>query len=129
MQYQFPTRVVEHTWCLGKSEICGNGHGFDPEISNVPVFSFEVKPSAIANGGRGVFAKEFIPKGSLIGLEECVHGMFASSQTVDLLEVSGNEFENLSDFWEVVDTAYFDGYGWSGSFYVSLVQLVFRVAS
>jgi len=119
MHYQFPSRVVETTFCRGTH--CEGRHGYDPEVVNVPVSSFEVKPSIIANGGRGVFAKAFIPKGSLIGLDECVHGMFSPSRTVDLMEVAGQVFGELSEFWEVVDTAYFDGYGWSESYYVSIL--------
>lgn len=118
MQYQFPSRVVETTFCRGMP--CEGRHGYDPEVVNVPVSSFEVKPSIIAHGGRGVFAKEFIPKGSLIGLDECVHGMFSPSNTVDLMEEAGKVLGEFSKFWGVVHTAYFDGYGWSESFYVSI---------
>jgi hypothetical protein len=122
MQYQFPSRVAEVTFCRGHA--CEGQHGFDPELVNFPVSAFEVKPSVVANGGRGVFAKVFVPKGSLIGLEDCVHGMFSPSRTVELMERAGAAYGASSEFWNVVDTAYFDGYGWSESFYVSTVVLL-----
>ena len=111
MNYQFPSRVVEETWCREKSNEC-KGHGFDPEITSVPRSSFEVKQSAIALGGRGVFAKDFIQKGSFIGLEDCVHGMLLPSTTYDLMGESAEKFANMSDFWDVAYWGYVDGYGW-----------------
>ena len=117
MQYQFPSRGAEQTFCRGHA--CEGQHGFDPELVDFPVSAFEVKPSIVANGGRGVFAKVFVPKGSIIGLEDCVHGMFSPSRTVELMEQTGAAYGTSSEFWNVVDTAYFDGYGWSESFYVS----------
>ena len=122
MQYQFPSRVAEITFC--RSESCEHEHGFDPQLLNFPVSAFEVKPSAVANGGRGVFAKVFVPKGSIIGLDDCVHGMFSPSRTVQLMETTGAQYGDYSEFWNVVDTAYFDGYGWSESFYVSGVSIL-----
>lgn len=118
MHYQFPSRIVETTWCLGHEEECADGHGFDPEVSNIPVSSLEVRASVAAPGGRGVFTTTFIPKGSLIGMEECVHSIFAPSHTVEVMEQSTYGFRDKSEFWDVVDSLYFDGYGWSGSFYV-----------
>jgi hypothetical protein len=122
MQYQFPSRVAETLFCRGDS--CEHQHGFDPQLMNFPVSAFYVKPSTVANGGRGVFAKVFVPKGSIIGLDDCVHGMFSPSRTVELMEKTGAQYGDYSEFWNVVDTAYFDGYGWSESFYVSGVPFV-----
>lgn len=117
MHYQFPSRVEEETWCREHPAECEGGHGFDPEHTNIPVSSFEVKPSGIAKGGRGVFAKEFIPKGSVLALDECVHGMVALGRTIDVLEESNKKFRE--EFFEVLFSAYFEGYGWSGNEYVS----------
>ena len=121
MQYQFPSRVVETIWCRGHPEECESGHGYDPELSFVPVTAFEVKPSAIANGGRGVFTKEFIPKGSIIALDKCVHSMYASSGTSTVLDESHENFE--ADFFEVLYSLYLEGYGWSGNEHVSECSL------
>jgi len=116
-----PSRSVEDTWCRKYPKECKGGHGFDPELVNIPVSSFEVKPSVIAKGGRGVFAKELIPKGAVIGLEECVDGMHVDSKTFQVLEEAGNLFRDASKFWSVVYDGYIDGYGWMGHEYVSFV--------
>jgi hypothetical protein len=121
MQYQFSSRVVEEAWCRDKPEACNNGHGFDPEILNIPRSAFEVKQSVIAKGGRGVFATEFIAKGSHIVLEECVHGMHISGTTFDLMDEAATRTTNtMSNFWDVVFWGYVDGYGWVNSGYVSV---------
>jgi hypothetical protein len=79
-QYQFARRVVEDGWCRDKPDERATGHGYDPDVAvNLPRSSFEVRGSRVATGGRGVFAKEFVPKGAVIGLDECVHGMFLPS--------------------------------------------------
>ena len=120
MQYQFASRIAEETWCRGKAGVCSTGHGFDPEMTNAPLSSFEVKPSLIPNAGRGVFATEFIAKGSVIGLGECIHGMFLPSTTFDLLREGAYKFDGvISEFWDVVFWGYVDGYGWIDSIYVS----------
>lgn len=120
MLYQFSSRVVEETWCRDKTEECRTGHGFDPEIPNIPRSALEVKPSAIATGGRGVFAAEFIAKGSYILLEECVHGMLIPGTTYHLMdEAATTSTNNMSDFWDVVFLGYVDGYGWVNNGYVS----------
>lgn len=122
MHYQFASRIVEETWCRDKPERCLTGHGYDPELMNAPRSSFEVRPSIIAKGGRGVFATDFIPKGSVIGLEECVHGMFLPSTTFALMREAAEEIdETISEFWDVVFWGYVDGYGWIDSSYVSFV--------
>lgn len=108
--YEFPERVVENKYCGQFPEWCRNGHGYDPEIPNVARSSFEVDYSKIAKGGRGVFAKDFIKKGSYIGLEECVHGMFIPSTSYDLMERSANHFRN-SDYLQNLVNGYVDGYG------------------
>jgi len=122
MQYQFPSRMVETDWCHSYPNVCKEGHGFRPDLVNYPATMFEVKPSVIANGGRGVFAKELIPKGSVVGLEDCVHGMHAHSTTFEIMEDAYKILGNMSKFWSTVYLGYFDGYGWTGQTYVSLFQ-------
>jgi len=122
MQYQFPSRMVETDWCHSYPNVCKEGHGFRPDLVNYPATMFEVKPSVIANGGRGVFAKELIPKGSVVGLEDCVNGMHAHSTTFEIMEDAYKILGNMSKFWSTVYLGYFDGYGWTGQTYVSLFQ-------
>jgi hypothetical protein len=116
--YEFPERVMEDKWCAQHRESCGNGHGFDPEIPDIPRSLFEVDYSKIAKGGRGVFAKTFVPKGSFIGLEECVHGMFIPSTSYNLMEQSVSHFKN-NDYLQCLVGGYIEGYGWSDNEYVS----------
>jgi hypothetical protein len=111
MQYHFPSRSVEESWCTSnKKGDCRKGHGFDPEIQSLPRSAFEVKASAIAGGGRGVFAKEFIPKGSYIGLDDCVQGMFVPSLAHTLVSDAADSFANFSEYWNVFFWGYIEGY-------------------
>jgi hypothetical protein len=121
--YEFPPRVMEDVWCTKYPEECGNGHGFDPEIKDAKLSSFEVSISTIAKGGRGVFAREFVAKGSYIGLTDCVNGMFLSSKTLDLLQTS-TEYNRESDYFQCFMEGYVDGYGWLDSDYVSVNTLI-----
>jgi hypothetical protein len=120
--YQFAPRVVEEVWCRDKPAECATGHGYDPEVAvNLPRSSFEVRGSRVAMGGRGVFAKEFVPKGAVIGLDECVHGMFLPSTAFALLRRAAEEIdESVTEFFDVFRWGYIDGYGWLDSAYVSL---------
>lgn len=122
MSYLFPSRDVEDTWCRHYQKKCESRHGFNPELLNFPASSFEVKPSTIAKGGRGIFAKEFIPRGALISLEECVVGTHIHSTTLDVLEQGKNLFGDLSKFWSVLLDGYMEGYGWTTREYVSFVR-------
>jgi hypothetical protein len=128
MQYQYTTRLVEDVWCRNESSPllthadskCSTGHGFDPDIFNVPVSSFLVQPSRLAHGGRGVFTTTAITKGSSIMLDDCVHGIVVPSATLTLvIEVQSKmEEKNISDFWDVLYSGYIDGYGWLTNDYV-----------
>jgi hypothetical protein len=124
MQYQFTSRIDEEIWCRDRVDgECSTGHGFDPYLPNLPHSAFTVQPSTVAKGGRGIFATQFVPKGTMIGLEECVHGMFLPSTTFDLMRTAAEEIEDsdenqVSDFWDVVFWGYVDGYGWIDSAYV-----------
>ena len=100
------------------------GHGFDPEIINVPVSSLFVKPSLVANGGRGVFTTQFIAKGSTIILDDCVQGLIVPIPTLQLLETARRTMVNVSDFWKVVTDGFVHGYGWSESFLARHVVVV-----
>jgi hypothetical protein len=94
------------------------GHGFDPDILNVPVASLIVQSSSVANGGRGVFTTQPIAKGSTIILDDCVNGLIIPITTWKLLETASRTMEHVSDFWDVVFDGFANGYGWSESFLV-----------
>jgi hypothetical protein len=78
MQYQFPAHTVEESWCqkypfFGSNiSSCGAGHGFDPDITDIPPSAFFVQHSTLVNGGRGVFTTQPIAKNSTIALGACV---------------------------------------------------------
>ena len=116
MKYQAPSRQLENAWCQIFPEKCNI-----PEPVMVPVSAFEVKSSVIAKGGRGVFTKQFIPKGSLVALDDCVHGMHVHSTTYDLMYDTKERFGDVSKFWSAVLNAYIEGYGCTGNLHVSLL--------
>ena len=140
VKYQFPSRIMEEVWCRSERDIgigikdenvyakvgvssC-TGHGFNPDIINVPVSALVVNTSLVANGGRGVFTTQPIVKGSTIILDDCVQGMIIPITTLKLLETATLTMENISDFWDVVAIGFVEGYGWSKSFLVSRCMLI-----
>jgi hypothetical protein len=134
MHYQFVSRITQDIWCRDKTEECSTGQGFDPFISSLPHTAFIVQPSTVNKGGRGVFATQLVPKGTVIGLEECVQGMFLPGTTFDLLRNIAREVDNedeandfVSDFWDVVYSGYVDGYGWLDNSNVSFNSKLYCV--
>jgi hypothetical protein len=128
MNYQFASRITQEIWCRDKiNGECSTGQGFDPFVSSMSHTLFTVQPSTVNKGGRGVFATQFVPKDTVIGIEECVNGMFLPSTTYQLLRDIAHEIDEhdkyVSNFWNVVFFGYVDGYGWIDSVYVSLTLL------
>jgi hypothetical protein len=116
MSYQFPSRVIEESWCKSNHPVC-RGHGFDPDVPLAPVSSFLVKPSSVPGAGRGIVANKDIPQGAYLGLDECVHGMFVPSNIYSLIKASAEYF--VHEYWDCLADGYIDGYGWQDYFYVS----------
>lgn len=125
MPYQFTSRIVENLWCsLRNDDYCRKGHGYNPELTNFPISAFSVKESTVANGGRGVFASEFIPKASFIGLEDVANFIYLPSSSFDVLTRTANVVnESISEFWSTVYWGYFEGYGWDFSGWVGTAAL------
>jgi hypothetical protein len=122
IHFQFPSRIVEDVWCrddYDENDItyC-RGHGYDPDIVNVPLSSFVVGSSLVANGGRGVFTTRQIQKGSYIFVDDCVSGIIVPITTLELLYTAAKRMTNVSEFWELVSDGFMDGYGWTDSFLV-----------
>jgi hypothetical protein len=115
MSYQFPSRAVQEIWCMDKPDLCrGNRPApFDPEISDIPISSFSVKASTVASAGRGVFANDFIPKGSYLGAEDCVSGLVVPPYALQTIEGMSEKVEALKQL-----AVYLDAYGWVEDFYV-----------
>ena len=125
IQYQFSSRIVEEVWCRDDQDdddatYC-RGHGYDPDIANVPLSSLVVGTSLVANGGRGVFTTQTIAKGSYITVDDCVGGMIVPIPTLGLLYTAAEStsMAEVSEFWEVVAHGFVNGYGWMDSFLVS----------
>jgi hypothetical protein len=133
-QYQFTSRVVEEAWCAAvvgqpsddesanNKKWCADGHGYNPDtVTNIPASSLAVRPSRVANGGRGVFTTEFIRQGSALAVEEYVHMIFVPSVTVSLMNQATEYVDtSISKFWAVTNQAYIQGYGFSCWDYVRL---------
>ena len=118
MSYQYPTRDMEEVHCMNYPQDCVEKPWFDPYVVDIPVDSFEIKQSVVPNGGRGVFTKQFIPKDSYMGLEECVNGMFVPSPTLTVIDEM-TDWVKGHEFWQCLNEGYIEGYGWSEEFYVS----------
>jgi hypothetical protein len=110
MTYQFSSRISEEAWCKSNREECADGHGFDPYLADRKESSYRVGRSSVANGGRGVFTKEKIAKGSYLGIEECVNGIFVPPNTFEILEDFENEDSYPTRFWATVYEGYIQGY-------------------
>lgn len=110
MSYKFPTRIDEEIYCRSdpRPDVC-TGHGFDPEREGYPASSFEVKHSEVGEkAGRGVFAKERVPAGSFIGIDDCVNGMYVPPPAHSIIY----GMQDMSDYWRTLYGGYLDGYGW-----------------
>jgi hypothetical protein len=127
LQYQFALRTVEESWCRKyplttvNTASCLTGHGFVPEISDVPLSTFVIQPSKAVNGGRGFFTTQPIASGSTIALGACVEGIHVPSSTFQFI-IDGYyrmEHANISDFWDVTYVGFIEGYGWISQDYVS----------
>lgn len=69
LKYQVPSKAVETAYCHENGDKCVGG--FDPELINVPVSDLTVGKSTMGEfSGRGLFAKQDIPRGRTIGNEK-----------------------------------------------------------
>lgn len=120
---EFPTRIMEDNFCVDHQDLeyCYKDHGFDPDIPDFSSDSFEVGISSVANGGRGVFSKEFIPKGSYIGMQNCVSTLFIPPNQLSVLNSVKDQFSD-NEFLTCLAVGYLEGYGWIESTYVSLTS-------
>lgn len=116
-EYKFPSRITENQWLIERYQYQYNStflyeHGYDPNVFYAPNHYFEVNESTVAKGGRGVFAKELIPKDSTVGFSDCVNTIYLSPKTYKLLYhfmeyIQENNYH--SDFIECLANGYVDG--------------------
>jgi hypothetical protein len=74
--YRYAPKGSEVVFCrrLPMPDACKDGHGFDPEKTNIPISSLEAKPSKSENDSDVAFyAPADIPRMSYVGLEKLVH--------------------------------------------------------
>jgi hypothetical protein len=125
--YEHPSRYIENTWChstaaaLNKG-LCGDFsydasrysgrnpyHRMDNSVADVPSSSFYVGSSTVGDrSGRGVFTKVFIPKGSYIGMDDCVNGMFVPPNVLSLIQTIIDHYDNADDSEDGGDEDTFD---------------------
>jgi hypothetical protein len=125
MQYQFTSRVVEEAWCAASSSssnrpitegptdaYCSLGRGFSPDLVVISSSALSVRPSAVANGGRGVYATQFMARGSVLALKDLVHVIFVTHRAAAYMSrLLKTIDESIATFWSVVYGKYLLGYG------------------
>lgn len=120
MNYQYPSRIVEESFCSQSEKpfMCDEGHGFDPEIPNAPISSFGVGISLIPGAGRGVFFQTDVAKGTLIAAEESVHDVLVYPTTTSLIHEM-IDFLKPSEYlqYSILFHAYLFGYGFAFEYF------------
>jgi hypothetical protein len=122
IQYQFTSRVVEEAWCAANSNrpttaeppdvYCDLGHGFSPDLVVIASSELSVRPSAVANGGRGVYATQRIAQDSVLALEDLVHIIFVPHRAATFMSRFLETMEeSIASSWSVVYDKYLFGYG------------------
>jgi hypothetical protein len=78
MTYQYPSRIIEEVFCRKdpEPEGCDMGHGYETEIPNIPITSFDVRQSTVEGAGRGVYFKEDFPDHSYLAIDSSSYHMF-----------------------------------------------------
>lgn len=92
MTLQYPDRAMEEVFCRKQPIpfLCNERHGFDPEFSNSPIYSFDVKRSSTSRDGSGLFTNSFVPKNSVIAIDEDVQDVSVMPRTARLLQKFGS---------------------------------------
>jgi hypothetical protein len=114
--YSYPSRIVEEIFCrkVPTPTLCDKGHGFDPELPNAKISSFEVRNSTIPGAGRGVFFKEAFRENTYIAIEASVNDAMISPSTKRLIKYM-KSWTSLAG-WHTWESWMF-GYGFSTDFY------------
>jgi hypothetical protein len=117
MTYQYPSRVNAEVFCRSTPvpPLCDKGHGLDPTRSNAHISTLEVRQSAIPSAGRGVYAKEDIPKGSYVAADSGCKSVLVMPSTTDLI----HQFSTagiVDHRWRMFHP-YLHGYGFQSDFY------------
>lgn len=108
--YQVPPRQIETVFCRRRPmplECRDARYIYNPELSSVPISSFEVRASGQGKmSGRGVYTKELIPPHTYIAPEQAIHAIrfypYTYKLIVDLEDESPIEylFKKLDIPWK-----------------------------
>jgi hypothetical protein len=85
-RFSRPPKAWESLYCSfhENRRECQYANGFDPDVPNIPLESFEVKMSSLGkNAGRGLFTKVDIPEGCYIMLEKSVQLLRFSDKSLE----------------------------------------------
>ena len=118
--YQMPSKKWEIFFCRHSpnTKSCKFVNGFDKKTKNTPITDFEVKMSAVGkNSGRGVYAKNDIPKGSFISLETAIKKVHFDHEVTDTIEFYAEVKDTKSSLDRV--TNYMYGYGFQADYKVN----------
>jgi hypothetical protein len=115
--FQMPSKRLETVFCRQEPipPACLELRGYDPEVKNADISSFEVKTSGVGeNAGRGLFAKTDIPKGTYVTIDTSSQNVYFSPSTFSII----TEMEEILDDLRSVDV-YMHGYGYQSQYLVS----------
>jgi hypothetical protein len=117
MTYQYASRVEEELFCRRSPTppLCHAGHGLDPDVSNAPACTFEIKMSAMPNAGRGVYFRESVPANTYIAAEESVHDLVVYPQQIRLIKTVAGA-SNDKELFKPLEF-YLFGYGFASDYY------------
>jgi hypothetical protein len=86
--FQMPSKRLETVFCRQEPTppACLDFRGYDPEIKNADISSFEVKISGVGEkAGRGVFAKTDIPEGTYVTIDTSSQNVYFPPSTFDMV--------------------------------------------
>ena len=122
VSYQVPSRTVENVYCRRQPtplSCINDKYLYNPELSNVPVSSLEVKKSKVGEyAGRGLFTKVDVPEDVYIAAETAVHSVRFFPSTRELIFKLISLCEQVGDDNYAVLEYYMDGYGFASRKFV-----------
>jgi len=113
--FQMPSKRFETVFCRKEPTPpeCLEWRGFDPEIENAGISSFEVKVSGAGdNSGRGLYAKKDIPKGTYLTIDTSSFNVFFPPNTFSIIIEMEHQFDEL-----VPVEVYMHGYGYQSHYH------------
>lgn len=124
MTYQYSGRVNENVYCrsvAGKSPHCGDGHGLNPFVPNIPLSSLEVADSTVPNAGLGLFCKGTLEDGMYVGAEAIAERILVDPRSY---RFGKQLYQTTPSRWSEIWQSYLEVYGHPDSFYGSLGYII-----